>query len=108
MMETYQLTCASDGLDVAFCPLRGAALLNHPIFNKASAFSDEERAVFGLRGLLPPHVANIEEQCQRIYLSLRDKPSPLEKYIGLCSLQDRNEILFYRLMLDHLEEFAPI
>jgi malic enzyme len=97
-----------EDIDEVRCPLRGPALLNHPMFNKGSSFSDAERDAFALRGLLPPHVANIDEQAARIYRSLREKPSPLEKYIGLSSLQDRNEILFYRLVLEHLEEFAPI
>jgi malic enzyme len=78
------------------------------MFNKGSGFADAERDMFGLHGLLPSHVSTIEQQSQRIYESILRKSDPLEQYIGLCALQDRNEVLFYRLMLDHLEELAPI
>jgi hypothetical protein len=73
------------------------------MFNKGSGFNADERDTFGLHGLLPSHVATIEEQSRRIYQSILRKSDPLEQYIGLCGLQDRNEMLFYRLMLDHLD-----
>jgi malic enzyme len=107
-METYDLRRGDDGASRVNCPLRGHALLNHPMYNKSSAFTEAERDALGLHGLLPSHVSTIQEQARRIYGGLTRKSDPLEQYIGLSSLQDRNEILFYRLMLNHLEEFAPI
>lgn len=87
---------------------RGHDLLDNPMLNKGSAFTEDERREFGLLGLLPPHVASIEEQVARTYENYRRKESPIERYIFLTGLQDRNEVLFYRLVLDHLEEMAPI
>jgi malate dehydrogenase (oxaloacetate-decarboxylating) len=89
-------------------PCRGAALLRHPLYAKGSAFSTTERRAFGLEGLLPPHVSTMEEQGRRVYENIARKGDPLEKYIGLAALQDRNEHLFYRVLLDHVEEFLPI
>ena len=90
------------------CGLRGASLLEAPIFNKGSAFSESERAAFGLDGLLPPHVTDLSEQVERVWEELSFKSSDAEKHIYLRALQDRNEVLFYRLLLDHLEEMMPL
>jgi malate dehydrogenase (oxaloacetate-decarboxylating) len=87
---------------------RGADLLRQPLHSKGSAFSEEERVAFALEGLLPWHVGSLEEQCRRMYGNIARKPDALEKFIGLASLQDRNETLFYRLLIDHLEELLPI
>lgn len=89
-------------------PLKGLALLTHPRFNKGSAFTAEEREEFGLLGLLPPHVATMEEQLARTYENYQRKPTDIERYIYLASLQDRNETLFYRLLQDHITEMMPI
>src|SRR5262252_1219530 len=88
--------------------LTGKSLLEDPLLNKGSAFSEQERLEFGLLGLLPPHVSTVEEQLERTYYNFRQKTSDLEKYIFLISLQDRNETLFYRLLLEHIEEMTPI
>ena len=87
---------------------RGPDLIAHPLLNKGTAFTDAERDTFGLRGLLPPRVATIEEQLALELEHVRRKPDELERYIGLAALQDRNETLFYRLLLENLEEFLPI
>jgi malate dehydrogenase (oxaloacetate-decarboxylating) len=92
-------------LDVS---LSGHALLETPLLNKGSAFSERERRAFDLLGLLPPHVSTLEEQLARRYLEYRQKPNDLERYIFLRALQDRNETLFYRLLHEHLVEMLPI
>ncbi len=88
--------------------VEGFLLLRIPLLNKGTAFTREERARLGLEGLLPPHVHTLEEQKERIYRRYRLIQSPLEKHIYLRHLQDRNEVLFYALLVDHLEEMLPI
>jgi len=86
----------------------GQALLENPLLNKGSAFSEEERREFGLSGLVPPHVSTTEEQLARTYGSYTQKNSDIERFIYLVSLQDRNETLFYRLLQEHITEMMPI
>jgi malate dehydrogenase (oxaloacetate-decarboxylating)(NADP+) len=87
---------------------RGSALLTDPLLNKGTAFTERERDALGLRGLLPPRVFTLAEQVQRSLASVRRKPDALEKYIYLTNLQNRNEVLFYRLVVDHVEEMVPL
>jgi malate dehydrogenase (oxaloacetate-decarboxylating) len=89
-------------------PLRGRELLSEPLLNKDVAFSTAEREVFGLTGLLPAGVLTIDQQVELEMEHLRRKADPLERYIGLTALEDRNETLFYRLLVLHLEELLPI
>jgi len=86
----------------------GIELLHDPVFNKGTGFTERERDVFGLRGLLPPRVNSQQQQIARVLENLRRKDSDLERYIFMIALQDRNEKLFYRLILDHLEELVPV
>ena len=87
---------------------RGAALLHDPLLNKGTAFTAAERDALGLRGLLPPHVHTLEQQLARVLDNYRNKQTDLERYIHLVSLQDRNETLFYKVVMDHIEEMMPI
>jgi malate dehydrogenase (oxaloacetate-decarboxylating) len=89
-------------------PFKGTFLTEHPMYNKGTAFSEEEREMLDLSGLLPDKISTIEIQAQRSYESFKSKSNDLDKYIYMISLQDRNETLFYRLVLDHLEEMLPI
>lgn len=86
----------------------GMQVLTNPLLNKGTAFTERERDVLGIRGLLPPRVFSLEEQMQRTLNSVRGKPSNIEKYIYLTQLQNRNEILFYRLVMEHIEEMVPL
>lgn len=88
--------------------LRGMDLLDTPIWNKGTAFDDHERVIFGLHGLLPPRVESLEEQSERAYEAFQPKNTDLERHVYLRQLQDTNETLFYRLMLNHIEEMMPI
>ncbi len=87
---------------------KGLSLLREPTLNKGTAFTDTERDVLGLRGLLPPHICSQEEQEARVLENFRRKPTDLEKYIDLNALHDRNEALFYRTVIDHPDEMMPI
>lgn len=87
---------------------RGMALLRDPSLNKGSAFTARERDVLGLTGLLPPHVSSQEEQVERVLENFRRIDTPLERFIMLQSLQDRNEALFYRVVIENPDEMMPV
>jgi malate dehydrogenase (oxaloacetate-decarboxylating)(NADP+) len=87
---------------------RGVKLLHDPVRNKGTAFTAAERDRLGLRGLLPPRVCSAAEQELRVIGNLRNKATDLERYLFLVSLQDRNETLFYRVVINHIEEIMPL
>jgi len=86
----------------------GNRLLQEPLLNKDTAFTERERIELGLRGLLPPKVDTMEEQVMRSMENYSEKPDDLEKFIYLSALHDRNETLFYRVLIDNIEEMMPI
>ena len=86
----------------------GVKILHDPIRNKGTAFTDAERDKLKLRGLLPPRVHSMAEQELRVLGNIRAKPTDLERYLYLIALQDRNENLFYRVIMNHIEEMMPI
>ena len=88
--------------------LKGMSLLDKPVFNKGTAFSEVERSAFDLHGLLPPQVETLDQQLGRAYGAYLRKQDDLERHIYLRQLQDANEVLFYRLLLDHIVEMTPM
>lgn len=88
--------------------LRGTALKAHPVLNKGTCFPIEERRMFDLDGLLPPQVSTPETQRERAYDNYLASGGDIQRYLFLTALQDRNETLFYRLLLEHIDEMAPI
>ncbi|MBI4887251.1 MAG: NAD-dependent malic enzyme [Acidobacteria bacterium] len=86
----------------------GVDLLHDPTLNKGTAFSEEERTKLGLKGLLPPRSLTQEQQVQKALDNFHRESSDIAKYLYLMSLQDRNERLFYRVVIDHLQDMMPI
>ena len=87
---------------------RGRQILRNPIANRGTAFTLSERERLDLSGLLPSRVTTMEEQLRRTYAQYSRSPSPLAKFIYLSQLRDRNEVLFYRLLSENIEEMLPI
>jgi malate dehydrogenase (oxaloacetate-decarboxylating)(NADP+) len=86
----------------------GMDLLHNPLLNKGTAFTEMEREALGLRGLLPPHVHTQDEQMERFLDNMRKLDDPLEKYVALNALHDRNEALFFRVVCDNIDEILPL
>ena len=101
------ITLQKPGQSALAADLRGVNLLNRPILNKGTAFTEDERDRLGLHGLLPPQVESLDQQVIRAYEALRRKDDDLERHVYLRALQDANEVHFYRLLLDHIEEMTP-
>ena len=103
-MATAQPITQPGGLHIP----RGTNLLDTPLLNKGTAFTEEERSEFGLCGLLPPQIETLDEQVVRAYEAFQKKDTDLERHIYLRAVQDTNEVLFYRLLLDHIVEMTPL
>jgi malate dehydrogenase (oxaloacetate-decarboxylating) len=88
--------------------LSGYDLINHPMLNKGTAFTDQERDTFGLHGLLPPHLGVLEDQIKRRLRALEGLPPGFEQYAFLRELQDANETLFYALLARNIENMLPL
>jgi malate dehydrogenase (oxaloacetate-decarboxylating) len=103
----YEFLRAPEG-PVLLVRARGTAVLATPMLNRGTAFTPEERRALGLVGLLPEGVSTIDGQLRRVYAQFQRQPDPLAKNVYLANLRDRNEVLFYRLLSEHLAEMLPI
>jgi malate dehydrogenase (oxaloacetate-decarboxylating) len=105
MKAPSQETSSQNALPVS---LSGFSLINSPRLNKGTAFTDHERDIFDLHGLLPPSVGSLEEQLERRMQALAAQPTPFAKYSFLRDLQDTNETLFYALLVGNIEQMLPL
>jgi malate dehydrogenase (oxaloacetate-decarboxylating) len=105
--KPYELVTTPDGV-VARIHARGPAVLSLPTINRGTAFTREERRALGLTGLLPSEVSTMDAQLTRVYAQFLDQPGDLRKWVYLSTLRDRNEVLFYRLLSEHIAEMLPI
>jgi malate dehydrogenase (oxaloacetate-decarboxylating) len=103
----YELGSAADGYPVRV-RARGRSVLTNPMLNRGTAFTPEHRQMLGLQGLLPSGVSTLEGQLRRVYAQYRRQPDDLAKNVFLANMRDRNEVLSYRLLAEHLEEMLPI
>ncbi|WP_240615749.1 NAD-dependent malic enzyme [Nakamurella deserti] len=103
----YQLV-TEDGRVVARIAARGSAVLASPTINRGTAFTLEERDSLGLTGLLPTGVTTLDGQVRRVYAQYLEQSGDLRKWVYLANLRDRNEVLFYRLLTEHLSEMLPV
>jgi malate dehydrogenase (oxaloacetate-decarboxylating) len=103
----YELISTGDGV-VARINLRGSSVLGAPTVNRGTAFTLEERDALGLTGLLPTRVTTLEGQLRRVYAQYREQTTDLRKWVYLANLRDRNEVLFYRLLTEHISEMLPV
>lgn len=107
-MQYQPITDGASGTAHLAVSSRGRSLLEEPLLNKGTAFTEDERREFGLEGLLPHHVSTMDEQVAQALEQLGDKESDLQKHIYLAGLQDRNETLFYRVLTENLSETVPL
>jgi malic enzyme len=106
-LQKFDLRRTPDGYQLNV-PIGGNTLLRHPLYNKGTGFSDAERKLFRLDGLLPSQSNDIETQAERTFKTIMFNEDPVGRHIGLAALQDRNEHLFYKILSMHLEELMPI
>ena len=107
-MKQYDYKIDQHGNPYLETDLPGLMLTRLPLLNKSTAFSLEERQAFELSGLFPPHISTLKQQVERAYSNFKRFQNDLDKHIFLRVLQDRNEVLFYALLAEHLEEVMPI
>lgn len=105
--KPYELFSSEEEI-VARIHVRGSAVLASPTVNRGTAFTYEERRALRLTGLLPSAVTSLEGQLRRVYTQYRAQPTDLHRWVYLATLRDRNEVLFYRLLSDHLAEMLPV
>lgn len=103
----YELTATAGGV-VARIHARGHAVLTSPTINRGTAFTLEQREALGLTGLLPTAVSTLDGQVRRVYGQYRAQVDDLRRWVYLTNLRDRNEVLFYRLLCEHIEEMLPV
>ncbi|HEX2263497.1 MAG TPA: NAD-dependent malic enzyme [Pseudonocardiaceae bacterium] len=103
----YELIPTADGV-VARIHARGRAVLASPSINRGTAFNIEEREELGLTGLLPTAVSTLDGQVRRVYGQYRAQANDLRRWVYLANLRDRNEVLFYRLLCEHIAEMLPV
>ncbi|XAR67049.1 Malate dehydrogenase (oxaloacetate-decarboxylating) (NADP(+)) [Bertholletia excelsa] len=108
VVDVYGEDCATKKQLITPGPLLGYSLLRDPHHNKGLAFTEKERDAHYLRGLLPPAVATQQLQEKKLLHNIRQYQVPLQKYMALMDLQERNERLFYKLLIDNVEELLPI
>ena len=106
-MEDFKLIRSPAG-DRLIVDKSGPDLLRYPLLNKGLGFTPEERENFGIEGLLPDEYNDIEKQSERLYASIMYNPDPVGRNIDLSQLQNRNEVLFYKILRNHLEQLMPI
>lgn len=102
---TYESTPNGHTVKIA---ARGREVLTTPLINFGTAYTHEQRKALGIEGLLPPNVVTIDQQLKRVYAQFSGQGDDLAKYVYLNTMQDRNEVLFYRLLTEHIEEMLPI
>lgn len=107
-MRQFQFRTDPDGTESVQIAVRGHQVLARPMLNFGPGYTLEQRRALGLTGLLPPAYNTMDEQLKRVYRQFRSQPDDLSKYVYLNQLQDLNEILFYRLVAEHLDEMLPI
>jgi malate dehydrogenase (oxaloacetate-decarboxylating) len=103
----YELGSAAEGYPVRI-RARGRAVLTNPILDRGTAFTPAERRMLNLEGLLPSGVSTLEAQLRRVYAQYQRQSDDLSKNVFLANMRDRNEVLFYRVVTEHLEEMLPI
>lgn len=104
----YQIKTDEAGQAYLAVNSNDVGLIRDPFLNKGMAFSEQERQDFGLHGLLPSHVATLDEQVSRSYNAFQQKATDLERYIYLRDLQNSNETVFYKLLNQYITEIMPI
>jgi malate dehydrogenase (oxaloacetate-decarboxylating) len=107
-MKEYPMSQSPDPIAPVETDLTGLDLINNPMLNKGTAFTEEERSAFRLHGLLPPHVGTLDEQVERRLKVLRAFETDFERYAFLRELQDSDETLFYALIVNNLQETLPL